>query len=118
MVNSLPSLPNFTHAITPLPSPFPLFLISPLPRLSLLLQIMLHPALLRLARVVPVLVLGLLDPVPSQARDSTAHRTRHAVADSRAEILQLAASLLLLACAVLFAALLFECLLANQSASS
>lgn len=77
---------------------------------------MLGPTLLRLASVVHVLVLGLLDPITGQTGDGGPHGARGPVADPGCEVLDLPARLLLLSGAVLLAACLLEalrCLLAT-----
>ena len=96
-----------TNAKPSLTRPKPLLLL-PTRRLGLLLDVELGPALLRLAGVVPVLVLGLLGAVARQARHGAAHGARHALAHPGRVVVDLPARLLLLARAVLLAAGLLE----------
>jgi hypothetical protein len=76
--------------------------------LSLLLDIVLGAALLRLASVVLVLELGLLGTVACEAGNSTAQGSRDAVGHARGIVVQLARSLLLLARKVLLTAGLLQ----------
>lgn len=69
---------------------------------------MLSAALPSLAGIVLVLVLGLLDSIACDARDSTSDGTSHAVCASRGQVTKLSASLLLLASSVLLTAGLLE----------
>ena len=71
---------------------------------------MLRAALLCLASIVLLIVLGLGTGVAGQASDSAADSAGDAVANARGEIVKLALGLLLLALKVLFAALLLEVL--------
>lgn len=73
--------------------------------LSLLLDVVLGTALLGLAGVVLLLVLGLGARVTRDAGDGAAHGAGDAVCDARAEVRELALGLLLLALEVLLAAL-------------
>jgi len=84
--------------------------------IGLLLDVVLSTALLRLADIVLPLVLRLLRAVARHAGDGVAERTRGAIRQARAEVLQLPAGLLLLALEVLLAAGLLEVLGAHQSA--
>lgn len=72
---------------------------------------MLSTALLRLAGVVLLLVLGLGSRVAGDAGDGAAHGARHAVCDAGAEVRELSLGLLLLALEVLLAALRLQRLL-------
>lgn len=76
---------------------------------------MLGTALLGLAGVVLLLVLGLSSRVAGDTGDGAAHRSRDAVRDSRAEVRELALGLLLLALEVLVAALALQGLLSMVS---
>lgn len=93
-------IPSFPHNLE----------ISPLLRLSLLLDIMLRPALLGLANIMLSLVLGLLLAVADERGRSAAELAREAVLGALAEVLDLAAGLLLLAFAVFLTAGLLELL--------
>lgn len=73
--------------------------------LSLLLNVVLGTALLGLASVVLLLVLGLGGRVASDAGDGATHSSGDAICDARAEVRQLALGLLLLALEVLLATL-------------
>jgi hypothetical protein len=84
--------------------------ILPLLRLGLLHNIMLHPPLPRLARIMLSLILGLLALVARQPRDRTAHRPRDPIRRARRIVADLPPSLLLLALEVLLAARLLEIL--------
>ena len=79
---------------------------------------MLSTALLRLTDVVLPLVLRLLRAIARHASYGIAERTRGAIRQARAEVLQLPTGLLLLALEVLLAAGLLEVLGADQSADS
>lgn len=74
---------------------------------------MLGTALLGLAGVVLLLVLGLGGRVAGDASDGAAHRSRDAVRDPGAEVRELALGLLLLALEVLLAALALQRLRGN-----
>lgn len=69
---------------------------------------MLSTTLLSLSGIVLILVLGLLDAITGQARDSASYGASDAVRSSRGKIVELATSLLLLALEVLFTARLLE----------
>lgn len=97
--------PSHPRPLTP-----PLGPLRPLPRLGLLLDIDLGPALLRLSRVVLGLVRVLLGAVARQARHGAAHRARHPVAHPRREVAELPARFLLLPGPVLLAPGLLEAL--------
>jgi len=75
-------------------------------------------ALLRLARVVLALVLGLLGAVARQARGGAAHGARHAVAQPGGVVLDLPAGLLLLPGEVLLAPGLLQALWGTGLVSS
>lgn len=82
---------------------------------GLLLKIVLHPALLGLASVVLVLVLGLLGTIASQAGDSATDGAGDAVSDTRAEIVELTAGLLFLTGPVLLPPGRLEVLAADEA---
>jgi len=84
--------------------------ILPLLSLRLLHNIMLHPPLPRLARIMLSLILGLLAPVARQPRDRAAHRPRDPVRRARGIVVHLSLGLLLLPLEVLLAARLLEIL--------
>lgn len=92
-------------------NPLPFFLEDQLlTSLSLLPDIVLGPALLRLASIVLVLILSLLGTIARQARSGASHRSTDAVADPRGIVLELATGLLLLPGQVLLAAGLLQAL--------
>lgn len=76
--------------------------------IGLLLDVVLGTALLGLAGVVLLLVLGLGGRVAGDTGDGAAHGTRDAVCDAGAEVRELALGLLLLALEVLVSALALQ----------
>jgi hypothetical protein len=78
--------------------------------LGLFLDIMLSPALRRLASVMLTLELGLLGTVAGDARDGSSERASDAVTGARGEVAKLAAGLLLLSRQVLLSACLLQVL--------
>jgi len=112
--SSLAVLSILPSCLVPIRSVLSLHL--PASGISLLVDVMLGTTLLGLADVVLVLVLRLLSAVTSHARDSVAERALGAVRQAGGEVVELAASLLLLALAVLLPTGLLEVLGADQSA--